>query len=94
MAKKKIDFQSRGVIKIYETQQRKHEHTARGKVTDSRRDLNTSLMMFKSVTFRYYLLANIAERLKAFTSYWSTRPFVGKMKSCMYNLRLNDNSIK
>lgn len=70
---KKIDFQSRGVIKIYETQQRKHGHTARGKVTDSRRDLNMSLMMFKSVTFRYYLLANIAERLKAFTAYWSTR---------------------
>lgn len=71
--KKKIDFQSRGVIKIYETQQRKHGHTSGGKVTDSRRDLNTSLMMFKSVTFRYYLLANTAGRLKAFTAYCPTK---------------------
>lgn len=37
-------------------------HTAAGKVIHFERDLKISLMIFKSVTFHYYLLVNTGER--------------------------------
>lgn len=56
-------------------------------------------MMFKSVTFRYYLLAYTAERLKAFSAYWPTKftGLQGKQKAVwvnMYSANRNDISGK
>lgn len=82
---KKIDFQNRRAIKIYETQQRKHGHTAGGKVTDSKRNLKYKFNDVQVCDISLLSAGKYSRKAESIYCLLTHRNhyFVGKMESCV-----------